>query len=397
MKIILIGLSDDREQRWNPELLERLTGERTFSGGARHHDIVREILPSEYHWIDITPPIDDVIEQYKAYDTVVVFASCDPIFNGIGQRIMQLLPEAEIELHPYFHSLQLLAHAALQPYQDMHVVSLTGRPWQAFDAALISGERMIGILTDRKEHTPQRIAQRMLDYGYDNYRAIVGEHLGNRERQQLYRLSIAEMAERTFAYPNNLILIQTKPLPRSFGIPDADFIPLNGRERMITKRAIRLETLSQLDLHQAHVLWDIGSCTGSVSIEARLQQPSLQVVAFEIRPEGAELLDANARRHHTPGITFCGGDFLRADLDPLPQPDAVFIGGHGGHLQEIVEETWRRLALGGRIVFNSVSSESEEAFRRAIATVGGSIASTTRMQIDDYNPIAVLQATKSTH
>ena len=237
----------------------------------------------------------------------------------------------------------------------------------------------------------------MLDYGYDNYKVIVGEHLGNRERQQLSRLSIAEMAERTFAYPNNLILIQTKPLPRPFGIPDADFIPLNGRERMITKRAIRLETLSQLDLHQAHVLWDIGSCTGSVSIEARLQQPTLQVVAFEIRPEGAELLDANARRHHTPGITFCGGDFLLADLDPLPQPDAVFIGGHGGHLQEIVEEAWRRLAVGGRIVFNSVSSESQEAFRRAIAAVGGSIASTTRMQIDDYNPIAVLQATKSTH
>ena len=81
----------------------------------------------------------------------------------------------------------------------MHVVSLTGRPWQACDAALISGERMIGILTDRKEHTPQRIAQRMLDYGYDNYRAIFGEHLGKRERQQLSRLSIAEMAERTFA------------------------------------------------------------------------------------------------------------------------------------------------------------------------------------------------------
>ena len=79
MKIILIGLSDDREQRWNPELLERLAGERTFSGGARHHDIVREILPAEYHWIDITPPIDDVIEQYKAYDTVcLLYTSPSP-------------------------------------------------------------------------------------------------------------------------------------------------------------------------------------------------------------------------------------------------------------------------------------------------------------------------------
>ena len=41
MKIILIGISDDREQRWSPELLERLAGARVFSGGARHHEIVR--------------------------------------------------------------------------------------------------------------------------------------------------------------------------------------------------------------------------------------------------------------------------------------------------------------------------------------------------------------------
>lgn len=394
MKVILIGISDDREQRWSPELLETFAHLKHFSGGARHHEIVRELLPEDHHWIDITPPVDAVIEQYKAYDTVVVFASCDPIFNGIGQRIMQLLPDAEIELHPHFHSLQMLAHAALQPYQEMHVVSLTGRPWQAFDAALISGERMIGILTDRKEHTPQRIAQRMLDYGYDNYSAIVGEHLGNRERQQLHRLSIEEMAERTFAYPNNIILLQTKALPRPFGIPDADFIPLHGRERMITKRAIRLETLSQLALRQGHVLWDVGSCTGSVSIEARLQAPDLQVVAFEIRPEGEELLEANARRHHVPGINFCAGDFLCADLTALPEPDAVFIGGHGGHLQEIVERIWTKLATGGRLVFNSVTSESEATFRKAVASVGAEVTSETHMQIDDYNPIVVLQVTK---
>ena len=395
MRVILIGISDDREQRWSPELRQILAEQKTFSGGARHHEIVRQILPEDYRWIDITPPIDPVIEQYKAYDSVVVFASCDPILNGIGQRIMQLLPDAEIELHPYFHSLQMLAHAALLPYQDMHVVSLTGRPWQAFDAALISGERMIGVLTDRKEHTLQSIAQRMLDYGYDNYRAIVGEHLGNRGRQRLYHLSIQEMSEQTFAYPNNLILIQTEPLPRPFGIPDSDFIPLNGRERMITKRIIRLETLSQLKIRQSHVLWDIGACTGSVSIEARLQHPNLQVVAFEIRPEGGGLLEANARRHHIPGIVFCAGDFLQADLAPLPPPDAVFIGGHGGHLQEIIEKVWGKLCSGGRLVFNSVSNDSEHTFREAIASVGGEISSTTHLHIDDYNPIAVLQAIKS--
>lgn len=55
---------------------------------------------------------------------------------------------------------------------------------------------------------------------------------------------------------------------------------------MITKAPIRLLTLAQLDLRRYQTLWDIGFCTGSVSIEAKLQFPHLHVVAFEQRPRG---------------------------------------------------------------------------------------------------------------
>ena len=54
MRVILIGISDDREQRWSPELRQILAEQKTFSGGARHHEIVRQILPEDYRWIDIT-------------------------------------------------------------------------------------------------------------------------------------------------------------------------------------------------------------------------------------------------------------------------------------------------------------------------------------------------------
>lgn len=64
------------------------------------------------------------------------------------------------------------------PYDDMRTVSLTGRPWNEFDRALIERAPKIGILTDR-EHTPATIAARMLEYGYDRYTMYVGEHLGN--------------------------------------------------------------------------------------------------------------------------------------------------------------------------------------------------------------------------
>lgn len=394
MKIFLIGISDSREQTLSEEVREVIRSHRHFSGGRRHHEIMRPFLPAEHDWIDIIPPIDDQIRSYGRYEDMVVVASCDPIFNGIGQRIMELHPEAEITLFPHFHSLQMLAHAALLPYQDMHVVSLTGRPWRALDEALICGERMIGILTDLRHHTPRTIAERMIAYGYDNYVAYVGEHLGNRVEQRVSRLSIEEMRERNFGYPNNLILLRMRPLERPFGIPDEAFVPLEGRPRMITKSPIRLQSLSLLGLHQAQTLWDVGSCTGSVSIEARLQFPHLAVVAFEIRPEGGVLLETNARRLHAPGIDFVSGDFLEADLSALPTPDAVFIGGHGGRLPEMIRRIYPLLPAGGRIVFNSVSDESRQLFLSSLADVGTGLSEETLMTVDHFNPIHVMQATK---
>lgn len=394
MKIILIGTDDNRDRYWSPEILKIIKEGYYFSGGKRHHEIVKPFLPEKYEWIEITPPVQEVVRSYKGKEKVVVIASCDPIFNGIGQRIMIEFPDAEIGLFPYFNSLQMLAHKALLPYQDLHVVSLTGRPWLAFDEALIQGEKMIGILTDNRLHTPRLITQRMLEYGYDNYDVYVGELLGNKERERVTKLSIAEVSERDFEYPNNLILTKRVQRPRLFGIPDRLFTHLNGRERMITKMPIRLCSLSMLELYGKKVLWDVGSCTGSVSVEAKLQFPHLEVVAFEIRPEGEGLLRENARKFGAPGIEFGGGDFLEVKLSQISAPDAVFIGGHGGKMLEIMNRVWQVLADDGVVVFNSVSDDSYHLFCDAVEQVGGRIEEEIKLAVDQYNPIRVMKARK---
>ena len=83
---------------------------------------------------------------------------------------------------------------------------------------------------------------------------------------------------------------------RPFGIPENRFCLLDGRAKMITKMPVRLLTLSMLDLHNRHSFWDIGFCTGSVSVEAKLQFPHLHITAFEVREEGRELLEKNSRK-----------------------------------------------------------------------------------------------------
>ena len=395
MKFFVIGITDNPQPFFPPEVMEVIRQGKFFSGGKRHREIVGSLLPEDAEWIDITVPLDAVFEQYKAPE-IIVFASGDPLFFGFANTIRKKLPEAEIVIYPTFNSLQLLAHRLVMPYHDMRIVSLTGRPWPEFDKALIEGASKIGVLTDR-EHTPSAIAKRLIDYGYTHYQMAVGEHLGNPSLEKIYTLSLEEASQRDFTMPNCVILYTgDNPHCGYFGIPDVEFTLLDGREKMITKMPIRLLTLQALDLPKRRVFWDIGFCTGSVSIEARLQFPHLQICAFEIRPECEAIMEENTHRFGAPGIEVHMGNFLNQDISGLPRPDAVFIGGHGGHLKAIMEKVLEVLQPDGIIVFNSVTSpkvstDSHQLWDEACSTLGLHQDPPLRIQLNDYNPIEILR------
>ena len=397
MKFIVIGITDHPKPWFPPEVLEIIMNGKVFSGGKRHHEIVAPLLPADIEWIDITIPLDAVFKRY--HDEVVVFASGDPLFFGFANTLHREFPDAAIIIYPSFNSLQLLAHRLVMPYHDMRIVSLTGRPWPEFDCALIERVGKIGVLTD-KEHTPAAIAQRMLDYGYSEYTMHVGEHLGNPSLEKVITLSLDEAAMREFTMPNCVILDgfaveNTKP----YGIPDSEFTLLDGREKMITKMPIRLLTLQALDLPIRRVFWDIGFCTGSVSIEARLQFPHLQIEAFEIRPECEDIIHENARRFGAPGINVHIGNFLETDISSLPRPDAVFIGGHGGKLKDMMAKVLTVLADNGCIVMNSVkapkvTTDSHRLWDEACQELDLKEEPPMRIVIDEHHPIEILKCRK---
>ena len=384
---MIIGLSDSHRQYLQPEAVEHIRSGKVFSGGKRHHELVRHLLPDDAVWIDITVPLDNVFKQYEQYEDIIIFASGDPLFYGFANTIKRLYPEMQMKVLPAFNSLQMLAHRLNMAYQDMRAVSLTGRPWDKFDEALICGEQLIGCLTDRNK-TPNAIWKRMLDYGYDNYMMYVGENLGNEERE---RISIFEEGNE-YDNPNCIILKRKSLIRRGFGIPDSNFHLLNGRSRMITKMPIRLASIAAMELDGKNSFWDIGFCTGSISIEAKLAFPHLHVTAFEIREEGKELMEANSRKFHAPGINAVIGDFLTANISRLESPEAVFIGGYGGWMKEMLAKVKTVLAADGCIVFNSVSEESRTTFIEATTALGMKPEILHTIKVDDNNPITILRA-----
>ena len=394
LRFLVIGINDNPQPTFTDEVKRVIDGGKVFSGGLRHHEIVGNVLPDGAQWIDITVPLSDVYRQYRDVDDkIIIFASGDPLFFGFATTLQREFPDVDIKVYPTFNSLQTLAHRIVMSYHDMTIVSLTGRPWNAFDAALIEGRNKIGILTDR-QHTPSAIAERMLHYGYVEYEMYVGEHLGNTEVERVARYSLEEAATTDFSFPNCLIITKNNNSSFQMGLPDNAFAILDGRPKMITKMPIRLLSIQALGLTCGSVLWDIGFCTGSISIEAKRMYPSIDVVAFEIREEGRELMEENTRRFRTPGITTVIGDFMEQDVTTFPQPTSVFIGGHGGKIVQIVARVAQMLPKGGIVVMNSVSEKSRTLFIGACQMFGLSLVSCNSIQLNDYNKIDILKCVK---
>lgn len=389
-KFTVVGIDDFGRMAVNPSFLQN---HRVFSGGVRHYELVKNILPEEHEWIPVTIPLSNVFEQYKDKNEIVVFASGDPLFYGFATTIIREMQGDDVNVYPYFNSLQTIAHRMNLAYQDMHNVSLTGRPWHEFDRSIIEGYSLIGVLTDKK-HTPKTIAERMLDYGYDNYKMTVGEILGNSE-EKIRTFNLDEINKYDFNTPNSIILQKTHNKSRDFGLDESKFEFLNGRSKMITKMPIRLISLSMLDLRNRQTMWDIGFCTGSVSIEAKLQFPHLKIFSFEKRQEGKHLMETNARKFSVPGINYEIGDFTEIDLGHHDNPDAVFIGGHGGNMKGIFEIISNRIMPDGVVVFNSVSEETKLMFINAVNDFGFRLHKSILIKVDENNPIEVMKASIS--
>ena len=141
-----------------------------------------------------------------------------------------------------------------------------------------------------------------------------------------------------------------------FGIEDELFdkrVPLNGQ---ITKREIRALSISYLHIGTDTVLWDIGSATGSVAIEASRIATQGKIIAIEKDRDSLPLLQANVAKHKANNVEIVEGTAPQI-LKDLESPDSVFIGGTGGELSSIITSSIDRLFKGGSIVMNFASIE----------------------------------------
>ena len=392
MQFYVIGIGN-KKAVLPPELQALVDQHRLFSGGRRHYELVQELLPVGHRWIFIQSPMEEVFEAYEsAEEPVLIFASGDPLFYGFANTLRNKYPEAAIHSFPWFTSIQLLANRAGINCSELKTVSVHGRGWEALDEIVIRQEPLIGVLTDQKK-SPSAIAQRLREYGYTNYSMVVGEDLEG-EQEHIETLSLQAASGKGFHPLNCLILKKEMHRALPFGIPDHELKGLEGRPNMITKMPVRLCSLHALELADKNILWDIGFCTGSLCIEAKLRFPHLSIHAFEKREECEEIMEVNQRQFGVPGIHTYIGDFFETDLKSLPTPDAVFVGGHGGRLGDLLEIIDNKIAIGGIVVMNAVQESSQQEFIGKARELGWKQDELLSLKVNSHNRISILKAVK---
>ncbi|UPG63522.1 precorrin-6Y C5,15-methyltransferase (decarboxylating) subunit CbiT [Metabacillus endolithicus] len=203
--------------------------------------------------------------------------------------------------------------------------------------------------------------------------------------------------------PLNIVILKKTSKVKSWtiGIDDEEFHQRKPEKGLLTKKEIRTLSLSELKLSKNSVVWDIGTCTGSVAIEACLIANEGQVFAIEKNDHDLENCRLNMRKFRT-DFTVVQGK-APEHLEAFPNPDAIFIGGTAGGMEEILSVCCSRLNKGGRIVLNAVTIENlyqaVEGFKRNGFEVNITLSQISRSKpilnltrFDALNPIYIITA-----
>ncbi len=232
-------------------------------------------------------------------------------------------------------------------------MSAHGRPLEPVISRLLHAPGRAAILTDNC-NTPDWIAARLLEAGFPDCPAAVCERLAD-PRQRIVRATLHEISTQQFDPLNVLLLLPAATSPakeRPFGLDDDEL----EHDGLITHLEVRAVALALLRLRPGSVVWDVGAGSGSVALDAARIAWRGRVYAVERDVARSARLRRNVQRWGNTGIDVVEGEAPEV-CKAWPDPDAIFIGGSGRRLVELIAYSAQRLQTGGRIVINLVTLE----------------------------------------
>ena len=344
--LAIIGLNEDSLDGLPGASRAALDAAEIVFGGPRHLELA-EVGARGRSW-----PVPFSVEPVLAHreQRVAVLASGDPFWFGAGGSLLSHLSPEEWRSFPAPSTFALAANRLGWRMEEVRCMGLHAAPLARLRPVMTPHGRIICLLRDGD--APAELAQWLVDQSAGTATLHVMERLGGpRERLRSTTAGDFDLSDISAPVAVAVELPRDAGLSRASGLPDELF----ASDGQITKRPIRAITLSTLAPRPGERLWDLGSGSGSISIEWCLAGGRANAV--ERMASRRRFIERNAEDFGVSHLMETHEGNSQSLLADLPTPDAVFVGGGG--TEALFDALFTRLPAGVRIVANGVTLETE--------------------------------------
>lgn len=367
INIAIIGAGAGSEDGLTAEAKKRLSQADMVFGAERLLNIVRgkRIYPY-YRASDIIPVLWDAIRKGKSrINAAVLFSGDISFYSGAGDfetGLYKWADENEVALDtrrlPGISSVSAFAARLGVPYQDALVISLHGRndeqDIQTAAKRIAAADSAFVLLSEAYDATALDLELDLL--GVTGEITVASKISYADEAMKTFKIS--KMPELDLSGPVIAYIKNEEPI-RELLIPYKEDKEFSRDKTPMTKSVIRHECVRLLRLKKGDVLYDVGSGTGSVSMEAAALSGDIRVYSFEKKDSAIIDYNRNLYNFNQDNVTLVEKEAPEG-FSGIEPPDAVFIGGSGGRLSDILEEL-RAFGKNIRVVITAVSVETRSA------------------------------------
>ncbi len=284
------------------------------------------------------------------YENISVLMSGDCGFYSGTQGLIAALGDMECTVYSGISSPVYFCSKLKIPWSDLRFVSLHGR--KANIVRLVSSNEKTFFLLGGN-YSAADVCRKLCEYGLCGVKVYIGENL-NCENERIL-IGSAEDFKDIETGTLCVMIAENGNFEKGLRscIPDREFI--RGDVPM-TKSEVRCAAVSMLEIGSGDVCWDIGSGTGSVSVEMAFRCSDGTVYAVDKNEKAINLTDENRHKFRCDNIETIYDNAENA-VENLPAPDCVFVGGSGSSLEKIISAAFGKNP-GVKIVITAVSLET---------------------------------------
>jgi len=302
----------------------------------------------------------------------VVLAGGDPLFYGIARYLTDTFGKDKFDVIPHVSTMQLAFARVKESWDDAYLTNLATQPLDRVVDNVRTSE-LVGLFTT-KSIAPSVVAEALLDRRIDYFTAYVCENLGTPD-ETVTQGDLPSIRGQSFGEMNVMILVRKhgasdrpsgRQQRRLFGNPDDLFLQSRPKRGLLTPCEVRCIALAELDLTPTSIVWDVGAGSGSLAIEAASIANRGKVFAIEMDAEDYALMIENAKMFDVPALVPVHGQAPDAFAD-LPNADAIFVGGSGRFVPDLVSAAIARLSPRGRVVVNVSSPDNLVAVQAVLS------------------------------